>query len=363
MLTLSHSDLHALNQVIGDIYTARDLETFYQTAFASIQRIIPCEIISFNETIPSIKQVSRISFNSRQYESSSQKLLAVFKELAPEHPLTPYVFSGNVIKISDYLPCTEFKNTGIYSEYYRYLETEAQIAFAIPVASDRVTLLALSRKYLDFTERDRLVLTLLRTHLIAALQHAVELEQMQAGRKQLCTGTKDKQQGVLLFDAAGTVIGISEYAGEMLEKYFSIRTAAGYCLPDSFLQILCDRMQCTLASAAFKRAVESPPVSFCKEGFRLDVRLVADELTSDLILLVSEIPDPAEQIKQLGKYGLSSRESQVLFWLAQGKSNTEIAIVLGMSRRTAEKHVERIFDKLGVTNRSGATAMVRKEIN
>ena len=58
--------------------------------------------------------------------------------------------------------------------------------------------------------------------------------------------------------------------------------------------------------------------------------------------------------EQLLSLGLSGRESEVLFWVAQGKTNPEIAVILGIGRRTVATHVEHILAKLGVENRCAA---------
>jgi DNA-binding CsgD family transcriptional regulator len=52
--------------------------------------------------------------------------------------------------------------------------------------------------------------------------------------------------------------------------------------------------------------------------------------------------------------GLTQREAEVLAWVAQGKSNPEVAIILGMSARTVQKHLEHVFEKLGVESRTAA---------
>lgn len=52
--------------------------------------------------------------------------------------------------------------------------------------------------------------------------------------------------------------------------------------------------------------------------------------------------------------GFTPREAEVALWLAQGKTNPEIANILATPRRTVEKHVERILQKLGVANRASA---------
>ena len=51
---------------------------------------------------------------------------------------------------------------------------------------------------------------------------------------------------------------------------------------------------------------------------------------------------------------LTSRETEVLSWIAKGKSNQDIAEILGLSFRTVKKHIEHIFNKLGVENRTAA---------
>ncbi len=52
--------------------------------------------------------------------------------------------------------------------------------------------------------------------------------------------------------------------------------------------------------------------------------------------------------------GLTPREAEVLFWLSEGKTNAEIGLILNSARRTVEKHVEHILEKLGVENRAAA---------
>jgi len=59
--------------------------------------------------------------------------------------------------------------------------------------------------------------------------------------------------------------------------------------------------------------------------------------------------------KPLETLGLTPREAEVLLWVAQGKSNSDIATILEMSEGTVKKHLEHIFEKLGVESRNGAT--------
>ena len=69
---------------------------------------------------------------------------------------------------------------------------------------------------------------------------------------------------------------------------------------------------------------------------------------------------PAEFSSELG---LTTREGEVLSWLSKGKTNRDIAQMLGLSPRTVDKHLEQIYSKLGVENRTAAAAIAVKTRN
>jgi DNA-binding NarL/FixJ family response regulator len=64
---------------------------------------------------------------------------------------------------------------------------------------------------------------------------------------------------------------------------------------------------------------------------------------------------PAEN--PLGSLGLTARETEVLTWIAQGKTNYEIGVILSARTGTICKHVERVLSKLCVKNRTAAAAI------
>jgi DNA-binding response OmpR family regulator len=59
---------------------------------------------------------------------------------------------------------------------------------------------------------------------------------------------------------------------------------------------------------------------------------------------------------------LTPRETEVLSWLAKGKTNRDIAEILGLSHRTVNKHLEHIFEKLGVETRAAAAALASRAV-
>jgi DNA-binding CsgD family transcriptional regulator len=87
---------------------------------------------------------------------------------------------------------------------------------------------------------------------------------------------------------------------------------------------------------------------------RLVVRHLC-EATHCLLLLEEQ---SAVQPKVLEALRLTRREAEVLHWVAEGKTNEEIGMLLGLSPRTVSKHLEHIYDKLGVRTRTEAVRLV-----
>ena len=65
---------------------------------------------------------------------------------------------------------------------------------------------------------------------------------------------------------------------------------------------------------------------------------------------------------RLSTAALTPRETEVLSWIAKGKTNRDVAEILGMSPRTVNKHLEHVFEKLGVETRSAAAALASREL-
>lgn len=77
----------------------------------------------------------------------------------------------------------------------------------------------------------------------------------------------------------------------------------------------------------------------------------------ELLLVMREESDLAARETLRQGFGITAKEAEVLYWLAQGKINRDIAEIVGSSPATVKKHLERIFAKLGVETRTAAAAM------
>lgn len=76
--------------------------------------------------------------------------------------------------------------------------------------------------------------------------------------------------------------------------------------------------------------------------------------------LVNDADAAALRLASAIGFDLTDREAQVGFWMAEGKTNSEIGLILGIGARTVEKHLEHILAKLGVENRTTAAVRLRQ---
>jgi DNA-binding CsgD family transcriptional regulator len=97
------------------------------------------------------------------------------------------------------------------------------------------------------------------------------------------------------------------------------------------------------------------PLIMEREGRKLVVRLVIE--SNQAILTLTEERTAIDR-RWLEGLGLTQREVEVAGWMVEGKTNAEIGQILGIHPVTVKKHVEHIFQKLGVENRTAATGLV-----
>lgn len=77
----------------------------------------------------------------------------------------------------------------------------------------------------------------------------------------------------------------------------------------------------------------------------------------EVVVRIRDMTDCNDTQRLVRSFGLTDRESEVLLWLSHGKTNRDIAEILTLSARTVNKHLEQIFHKMGVDNRTSAAVM------
>ncbi len=146
-------------------------------------------------------------------------------------------------------------------------------------------------------------------------------------------------------------------ARKLLQRYWPAGTGERNRLPRQIRQwmIMCRKR----LGAKDKSPAELAPLVINRPFACLTIRHMPDGTFSALLFgeILSRLPAEC-----LVSYGLTSRESEVLRWLTQGKSSREIAQILNISTRTVSKHLERVYLRLGVENRHAAVAMMHDEL-
>lgn len=97
-----------------------------------------------------------------------------------------------------------------------------------------------------------------------------------------------------------------------------------------------------------------------QEEGALELVVIARYRETEVLIRLNELNPKADVGKLQQRLALTDREAEVLLWISYGKSNGMISEVLTISPRTVQKHLERIYEKLGVETRAAAAAVAIK---
>jgi DNA-binding NarL/FixJ family response regulator len=153
----------------------------------------------------------------------------------------------------------------------------------------------------------------------------------------------------LAVDSAGEPRWLTPAASEMLERLFPGPSTAPGVLPEPFRSSI-RRLQATRPAPGARLTMETD------EG-TLEAGFLRCTASDQWVFRLSERHEGKEKRMLAAQHGLTSRESEVLLWISRGKQNREVSEILQISPRTVNKHLEQIFEKMGVENRASATAM------
>jgi DNA-binding CsgD family transcriptional regulator len=231
----------------------------------------------------------------------------------------------DALKLSDFFSPRELRAQRIYDLWYAPYGVEYELDVAIPSPQwhTKVLMLTRHRGSRDFTERDRLVLDLLRPHLANLWRAAQTRRQLRVALAELAQVNEDHSRGIVLANASGDVEFASPPARRLLRDFFG---ECGGRLPRDVIHWLDAGAEPLVRRSA-------------------DRRLTIDRSDGALLLVERRI-----------EADLTKRESEVLAWVARGKTNAQIAELLWVSPSTVRKHLENVYAKLGVNTRTAAAA-------
>jgi len=328
---LGQADLRAALDFLAVVGTAKHLEEFADLLITGRPRLIPSDVVSYNEVDPEHR---RAYFHSNPAESMFDGSEQILERYMDQNPLVVYhahTGDGSARTWSDFITQRQLHSTDLYNELFRQLDIEREMVATLPAARPLLIGIVLMRSGRDFNDRDRMMLDLLRPHLVNAYTSAVARAAVR------WTDTALPGDMVVVLGPHRRIAYASAPAMELL-RYFG----------DASPGILPEPLDWLAASTA---PLPGQEVTAEQDG----VRVVARMLSPSALFLRQERRRIAPS--RLRTLGLSQREGEVLTLVAQGDRNAAIAARLVISERTVKKHLENVYEKLGVRSRTQAVAV------
>ena len=328
MERLGPADLEHVLQFLGELASVEGEEPFPRELLASLRRLVPCDFLTFCE-LDRVREVVLGEIEEPVYDGADPP--CTYWQIRHEHPVCrQHEVDGDfrAAKLSDFMTQEQLHSTRIYTDWFRPFGTEYLMTVGLdsPLSHTKVFLFDRTGGR-DFTERDRTVLDLLRPHLARRYAQSRALR-----RTREMLGLLDgSDRAVVLVEEGDRIAFATEHAHDLLLRYFGDN---GTRLPT--------RVSVWLNSAS---ETEDAPLEVHRDK-TLVIRLVDDALVLE---------------EQSRSSRLTARQHEILDQVAAGRTNAEIAASLCLATGTVRRHLENIFGKLGVHNRTAAVAVLRRQ--
>jgi DNA-binding NarL/FixJ family response regulator len=361
MQTLSIEDIEQLNRSIFQLYTLRDLDTFGLDALSIVDRLVPGEVPMFHISHGVTPKQDYVCLEGFRLTAEMERTM---HEHFGSHPIVqnmPYTLTG-AHKISDFVTQQQLHQLdGLYQQFLHLHELEDQMILFLPDATpDRWKKLSQigtklvgftqNRTQRNFTERDRLILNLLRPHLAQAYTNVQQYHQLQQENHQLQQSLN--HLGTIVLDSEMQIRSIAPQTIIWLETYFAKSTCSHQQLPDRLQSWLRYQIDCLIQNPTAPQVCL--PLRIQRAGRELTIRLTIEPERTRYLLLLTE--QTLSSLNSLALLGLSQRETEVLKLVIEGKDNKAIATQLSVNISTIRKHLENIYTKFKVKSRTEAIA-------
>ncbi len=347
MPALRQRDLRSLVALL-DSFVQTEADALPRRVVLGLHEIVPGVLSSYNEFgsgTPTLAAVEPLDVHRPAHEEA-------FVRFAFQHPVLARFRGARgqpARSISDYATRRELERLDLYHELYRPLGIVDQISIAVPGPEGLTIGVAMGRERRGFSERERLLLDLLRPHLIGGpLRRAGDRRLRDAHAALEAASGMAQRRAVVVFAGSGRIGWATPQARQVLHDWFGY--SGGLELPArlaDWVRAVCDRA----SRGAFEIA---PRVLHLRRGGRTLTATLLPSLAPDAELLLTFDQRGVPGREHAARLGLTPRESDVLAAAARGLDEAGIARELAIARRTVNKHLEHIYRKLGVTDRTHA---------
>jgi DNA-binding CsgD family transcriptional regulator len=355
MERLRNRELRGLVEFLMDGQGVGDLDAFVRHLLRALPKLVPCAVVSYNEINTRLGRVNWIAKPDEVTRfPGCEEILGAH---IGEHPIvieTMRTGRAEWARWSDLLTRRQLASMPLYQEFFRRIETHHQIGILYPNRDGVSIGVALNRDVEDFSDRERLLLNVLRPHIRGAYDQAEAFTLAKYQIAALEQGVDAIGFGLLALRPDGRLAFATGTARRWLETYFGWKAAG-----PAPLRPLVEWLQAQKVDYSPPSEIPAPsrPLVVRRGDRMLSVRLMRDGGQDVLLMRETVRSVPARPLKARG---LSDREAEVLGWVMEGKTNPEIATILGLSRRTVHHHLENIYRKLGVETRTAAAKMARE---
>ncbi|MBD2158542.1 helix-turn-helix transcriptional regulator [Leptolyngbya sp. FACHB-16] len=368
--TLTVQDHQKILDFLHGIYTLDSLQNFPAYVLNGIAKLVPADIPVYTSIDFANAQLFTVEGTIPNFSNLYKHVQQHFYD----HPFAER-FSNldfTAYKLSDFLTEEQLKRSEvIYQNCLRLMGMEETMSFALPqtlpisssikngehIKGIKFECINLFRSQRNFTERDRLVLNTLHPHLTQIRQTAQVFFQIKQENVQLYDSFN--AAGGVLLSKEGHIQFMSHKAERWLKQYFSF-SCSGKLLPEYLQQWV--KYQLSLFLESESSLNPRLPLVMEQEGKRLTIRFATEPNQEQYVLLLEEQRQPQLSIESFKLIGLSAREAEVLYWVAKGKENLEIAELLYISAATVRKHLERIYLKLEAKTRTAAVVAALEKL-
>ena len=229
---LTTHDLQLLLAGLQTLYAQLDLDAFPTQLLTVLSQVVPAETVSYNEVNLPRQRVQGLSIPTIDL---AEERLAGLAQYIDQHPLIgryQQTRDGQAYKVSDFLSQAAYHRLPLYNEVYRLLDTEYQMAFALPSPPSLIVGLAFNRRQQDFSERDREVLNLLRPHLIQAYRNAEAVSQTRQDLAHVQQAMEAQGWGLIVLSPEGRIRQMTPRAQQWVSAYFDRRPGSSAWLSE-----------------------------------------------------------------------------------------------------------------------------------
>ncbi len=165
------------------------------------------------------------------------------------------------------------------------------------------------------------------------------------------------QATLVLHRESGRITWQTPLARRLLGEYFADEPHADHA-PPALHHWLGQALAATRADPP-----QAPlPLNIARDARRLIFSLHEETAEGEWLVVLREENDAAQIEALLAAFPLTRKEAEVLYWVCKGKTSPDIGDILGSSPRTVNKHLEHIYEKLGVENRTAAANVAMEKL-